>query len=813
MEIHAAREVDPRRFVQWQLTGTSDAAADVTVPWFFGDEVQMPAVGWIHLCRAAAGVVLLWRLGVAPAAAATTFVVNSAADALGTNVGNGICETAAGTQICTLRRALAEADALLPDAPGQPPGDVTIVLAPGTITLNAASPRLRVAGAGALTVLGAGIDATIIEASTASAFELLVTSARLSGFTLQHAAEPLTGSGTLALEHVAVRDSQRGIIWSGDARMSGVDVRNNGVTTAEGGGLLITGSAPTWYHVRIRQSTFHGNRGSLGGAIRMRMGLLVLENVSLSSNQAVSGGALALAAFAGLRSTNATFISNTASDSGGGIFFGGRDTNDGLLPLAGTAVLAHNTLTANQSDVDRNGFGRGPGIAVWVDGRTGIAADVAITHSIVMGNEKTAFIGGVFFPAPGDCDGPIVATGPNMFGVVDCTIDGPAPMVADAFFLAFTVSNGGWTPTTSPGIFSPTVNAGNPAPCLDAFGLPLTRDQRNHVLPAAGTNCDLGAVERGSVPALLARPYDLSGDRKADLVWRYRPTGQNALWTMNGGAIASPAFLTTVPTVDYTIVGSGDFDGDGRADLLWRLPGLARNAVWLMDGSTIREGAMLPDLPDLAPYEWRVAGLGDLDGDARADIVWERMRRDVNGLESTGDLTVWLMDGGAVRGVRPLSHAGWLLAGVADANQDGTADLLWREVGGSGTELWLMANAASTAVVTLPGRSADWTVAAFVDLDGDNRADAVWRNDAGGGLTSVWLMTGISALADSGTLPTVAPEQWSLVHVVDTDGDNKADVIWRSGYGGQNARWRMDGKLILAAEFLTAVPDPNWEIK
>ena len=767
---------------------------------------------WIRRRRAAGWLVLLVMLSVTPATAATTFIVNSAADTLGTNVGNGVCETAPGNQICTLRRAMAEADVLLPETPGLAPGDVTIMIGPGTTTLTGASPRLRAAGFGALTLLGAGIGVTIIEASTTSVFDLTVTSAHLSGFTLQHAVEPLTGAGTLALEHVSVRDSQRGVIWTGDAQLTGVDIRNNGLTTAEGGGLLITGNTPAWYQVRISQSTFQGNRGRFGGAIRMRMGMLVLENVTLSGNQAVSGGALSLAAYAALRSTNATFVSNTASDSGGAIFVGGRNTNNGVLPLAGTTVLAHTTLTANHSDSDRNGFGRGPGIAVWVDGRTGIAADVQVTHTIIMGNEKTAFIGSVFFPAPGDCDGPITATGPNLFGVIDCTVTGPTPMLGDAFFLAFTISNGGWTPTTSPGIFSPTVNAGNPAPCLDAFGAPLTRDQRNHVLPAAGTNCDLGAVERESVPAVQARPYDLGGDGKADLVWRHRLTGQNALWNMNGGTIASPVFLTTVTTLDYTIVGSGDFDGDGRADLLWRMPSQAHNAVWLMDGGTIRQGAFLPDLPNTAPYEWRVGGIGDVDADGRADILWERLLRDVTGLHSTGEVTVWLMDGGAVKGVRQLSHPGWQVAGVADADQDGTRDVLWREVNGSGTELWLMANAASSSVVTLPSRSADWTVAAFVDLDNDNRADAIWRNDTSGGLTSVWLMTGISSLADSGPLPTVDPSAWTLAHVVDTDGDNRADLIWRS-MSGQNARWRMDGKVLQTPEYLTSVPDTNWEIK
>ena len=47
-----------------------------------------------------------------PAAPAATFVVNSTADASDATPGNGICETAAGNGVCTLRAAIQEANAL-----------------------------------------------------------------------------------------------------------------------------------------------------------------------------------------------------------------------------------------------------------------------------------------------------------------------------------------------------------------------------------------------------------------------------------------------------------------------------------------------------------------------------------------------------------------------------------------------------------------------------------------------------------------------------------------------------------------------------
>src|SRR5574340_707697 len=65
-------------------------------------------------------------LAVAPAANGATFAVNSTADAVDVNPGDGVCATAAGT--CTLRAAIQEANALA--------GADTIVLPAGTFTIT-----------------------------------------------------------------------------------------------------------------------------------------------------------------------------------------------------------------------------------------------------------------------------------------------------------------------------------------------------------------------------------------------------------------------------------------------------------------------------------------------------------------------------------------------------------------------------------------------------------------------------------------------------------------------------------------------------
>lgn len=96
-------------------------------------------------------------LGTVPAAHALTFTVNSQADApAGGVLTNGVCETAAGNGVCTLRAALQKANAV-------PGVSVTIVLPAGTYGRIGDYPTITVP----LTIQGAGVARTIIDAAYA----------------------------------------------------------------------------------------------------------------------------------------------------------------------------------------------------------------------------------------------------------------------------------------------------------------------------------------------------------------------------------------------------------------------------------------------------------------------------------------------------------------------------------------------------------------------------------------------------------------------------------------------------------------------
>src|SRR6266480_1905741 len=167
-------------------------------------------------------------------------------------------------------------------------------------------------------------------------------------------------------------------------------------------------------------------------------------------------------------------------------------------------------------------------------------------------------------------------------------------------------------------------------------------------------------------------PMDFDGDCKADILWRNALTGENYIWLMNGLTIASQGSINVVdPTSGWQVQGIGDFDGDGRADILWRNLSTGENYIYLMNGWTIAAQGLVNAVSDQA---WQGKGIGDFDGDGRADILWRN--------SSTGENYIWLMNGlstasqGSVNFVDPA----WQVKGIGDFDGDGKADILWRNL-------------------------------------------------------------------------------------------------------------------------------------
>jgi len=157
-----------------------------------------------------------------------------------------------------------------------------------------------------------------------------------------------------------------------------------------------------------------------------------------------------------------------------------------------------------------------------------------------------------------------------------------------------------------------------------------------------------GSIGAEWIPADVA---DFDGDRKADIVWRNKYSGDVVIWLMDGMTTKSATQVASVDPALYSLEGAGDFNGDGKADLLWR----SKNGdiiVWLMDGAQYVSGGWISN-PGTA---WHVAALGDLDGDRKTDIV----------LHHDSFLSyVWFMDGLSIArgGALPNPGGTWEIVG------------------------------------------------------------------------------------------------------------------------------------------------------
>ena len=331
----------------------------------------------------------------------------------------------------------------------------------------------------------------------------------------------------------------------------------------------------------------------------------------------------------------------------------------------------------------------------------------------------------------------------------------------------------------------------------------------------------------GGTTSTLAK-LDFNNDGRSDVLWR-QAGGPVADWSMNGSAI-SASYVTSngaivVPDASWSVAAITDFNGDHKADLLWRnASGLL--ATWFMNGSAVSgsnyvnaNGAIV--MPDPS---WNIAGIGDLNGDGKSDLLW----RDTN-----GSTAVWVMDGSSIIGSGYLNVGGrivapdssWSVVGMGDFNGDNYSDLIWRNTVTGELAEWQLhssdivgsADLNSGGVAIRP--DASWSIAGVGDFNGDGDADLLWLNS--NGTVSEWLMHG-STVIDSravtyGGSPVIAGAGWKPIEIGDFNGDGNSDMLWRNSTTGQLTEFLLNGNVVTAEVSPSSggaaiTPDLSWSV-
>jgi hypothetical protein len=297
--------------------------------------------------------------------------------------------------------------------------------------------------------------------------------------------------------------------------------------------------------------------------------------------------------------------------------------------------------------------------------------------------------------------------------------------------------------------------------------------------------CSLLAAALAASP-LHAAVSDFDNDGKSDIFWRHAVTGQNYLYPMNGlQVLASEGYVRTVASADWQVSGVGDFNGDSRADTLWRNSATGENYVYLMNGKQVLAEGYIRTVPS---QSWQVAGVGDFNADGRADILWR------NG--QTGENYLYMMNGLTISSegyVRTVADPQWKVAGVGDFNEDGRADILWRHALTGQNYLYPMNGlVVGAGEAYLRSVGMDWQVAGLGDFDNDGMADIFWRNRITGE-NYLFPMNGALIKATEGYVRTVADQGWQVAAIGNYDGAGGADVFWRHAKSGEGYMFFMSG--------------------
>jgi len=282
---------------------------------------------------------------------------------------------------------------------------------------------------------------------------------------------------------------------------------------------------------------------------------------------------------------------------------------------------------------------------------------------------------------------------------------------------------------------------------VGSFGDILWRDHAGHnVLWLVIGSVPLNVAQLPTVTpdwhVKAAADFDMffgsSSNGNSDILWQ-NDNGALALWQMNGTQVAAFTPLPN-PGPSWHVVGDNDFNGDIADDILFQNDNGAL-AMWTrLSAATGTILGFWAGTQNPGPT-WHVVGTGDTDIDGMAGILWQND----NGALALWEKPRFVV--GAVTGTitfnivaaLPTVDPSWHVKGMQDINGDSRADVVFQNDNGA-VVIWEMGGAAGTTITSAnlvnlnPGPT--WHIVGLRDMNGDAHAGILFQND--NGAAAVW---------------------------------------------------------------------------
>jgi ELWxxDGT repeat protein len=254
-----------------------------------------------------------------------------------------------------------------------------------------------------------------------------------------------------------------------------------------------------------------------------------------------------------------------------------------------------------------------------------------------------------------------------------------------------------------------------------------------------------------------------------------------------GGTAATFTSITVAPLPGGSA--PNDVNGDARADLVW-VDGAGNVTTQFMNGAQVAYTAPYALAPGVA-----IGDVADFDGDGRSDLLL------VN--SATRAVSIAFFQGSGFSAPQAVGQApnGYTLVGAARVNGGIAADIVWRDPPGRFV-VWTMNGATIVSSTTPASVGGGWDVLAMGDLDGGGSAELLVANN--GGQLRMVKLAGPEAGAEI-KLDARQPSKAVLAGLGDLDGDGRADLVWKMPDGSLRG-WRMNGAAVIAEGTLGTLP-------